>query len=344
MLPHPLFSDSGISRRSFLHTSAALFALPFLQRSSCAAESPASSPFEFDPSWPALTSEVYPERCQIAGVALSQNGQVLALNRGENSWNPKGGFNGFKRELIHKPTVLVIDPVTGLIVDSWGKDTFIMPHQISVDARGNVWIVDCAQNKVFKFNPSGQPLLTIGGSKIGFDMPTDVAFLQDGRFVISDGYVNTRLVLFDPAGKQMAQWGSRGSGPRQFKTPHSVAIDSSDHIYVADRENHRIQVLDSKGEVLAIWSNVERPLTIRFQGSSLYVLSNLDAPKGIVRQLNLNGEIVASCPTRPPDSADDFEWPHGLAVSADESTLYVGYTLLARRVQRFRRTVSTGKI
>ncbi len=335
----PSFSPApAFSRRRFLRASAALLALPFAKRATSAleAETP-PEPFEFDKSWPAFAPEIYPERCQIAGVAVAQNGEILALNRGENSWNPKGGFKGFKRELIRKPAVLVIDPVHGGIVGSWGRDLFFMPHQISVDPSGNIWIVDCGQNKVFKFDPSGQLLLTLGGARAAFDMPTDVAFLSDGRLVISDGYVNTRLVLCDPNGKPLTEWGTRGDGPRQFKTPHSVAVDPEDRIYVADRENHRIQVLNTRGEVLAIWTNVERPLTVRFQGNSLYVLSNLDAPKGIVRQLNTRGEIVAVCPTRPLDSEEDFEWPHGLAVSADQSTLYVGYTLLARRVQRFRR-------
>lgn len=319
-------------RRAFLRGAIlAAGALPFAR---VRAESASEASYALDASWPALTPDVYPERCQVAGVALAKDGSVLALNRGENSWMPSAGL---KRQLVKKPAVLVIDPESGKLVRSWGGGLFMMPHQISVDAAGNVWIVDCGADKVFKFDANGAPLLELGGASIGFKMPTDVAVLSDGSFVVSDGYVNTRVVKFDAAGKRLAAWGAKGDGPLQFHTPHSVTIDDEDRIYVADRENHRVQVLSARGELLAIWTNVERPLTVRFRAGSIFVLSNLDADKGIVRRMNKSGEILESFHTKPAGSADDFEWPHGLAVSEDASSIYVGFTLTARRVQRFRR-------
>ena len=78
-------------------------------------------------------------------------------------------------------------------------------------------------------------------------MPTDVAFLSDGSFVVSDGYGNSRVVKFSADGRHVASWGRPGTGPVEFHTPHSVAVDDDDRIYVADRENDRVQVLDADG-------------------------------------------------------------------------------------------------
>ena len=286
-----------------------------------------------DAGWPDLSKELYPEPCQISGVAVAKDGSVLALNRGENPWMPKVGF---KKEPIQKPAVLVIDPKSGKLLGSWGSGMFVLPHQISVDALGNIWIVDCGSNTVFKFDSKGAKLMELGGAEIGFKMPTDVAALSDGSFAVSDGYTNTRVVKFDRTGKQVAEWGTKGQGPLQFQTPHSVTCDGEDILYVADRENHRVQVLNAKGKLQAIWTNVERPLTIRYRAGCLYVLSNLDAAKGIVRKMTRNGKIVESFHTLPPGSADDFEWPHGLAVSSDGKDIYVGFTLTGRRIRRYR--------
>jgi len=116
-----------------------------------------------------------------------------------------------------------------------------------------------------------------------------------------------------------------------------VAIDDQDRIYVADRENNRIQVLNQQGEYLAEWTNVDRLITVRYAAGGLFVLSNLEADKGIVRRLSLDGQVIESFQTKPSGATDDFEWPHGLAVSNDGDDVYVGFTLTGRRVQRYRR-------
>lgn len=290
-----------------------------------------------DANWPALDPKTYPERCQISGVALGKDGNLLVLNRGENPWMPA---TGYKQHPIKKPTVLVVDAATGKLTGSWGTGIFVMPHQISVDATGNIWIVDCGSNKIVQFDATGKKLLEIGGASVGFRKPTDVAFLSDGTFVVSDGYTNSRVVKFSAKGKITVAWGTKGTGSLQFQTPHSVAVDDTDLIYVADRENNRIQVLNAQGKVHAIWKNVERPLTVRFQAGHLFVLSNLDAEQGIVRKLNKQGEVISAFHTKPAGTKEDFEWPHGLAVNADGSEVYVGFTLTGRRVQRYKQVMS----
>ena len=319
-----------VSRRDFFHRATVALgclALPELR----GAESVESH--RIDGKWPDLVPETWPVNCQFSGVAVAKNGHLLAFNRGENPWTAKG----YRPDLIGKPAVLVIDPVTGKLVKSWGTGLFNLPHQIGVDRAGNVWIVDAGQHKVFKFNADGELLMELGGKEIGFNMPTDAAVLSDGSFVVTDGYRNSRVVKFDAKGKQIAEWGKRGTESLQFHTPHSVASDENDLLYVADRENLRVQVLNARGEVQAIWTNVERPLTVRYVEGFIYVLSNLEGPKGMVRQLNKKGDIVASFHTKPVEANDQFDRAHGMAVATAGNEVYVGFVTSGKRLQCYRR-------
>jgi DNA-binding beta-propeller fold protein YncE len=291
-----------------------------------------------DLAWPAAGPVKPAERGQISGVALCDDGDVFVLGRGENHWMPQ---TGFKRRKIMQDAVRVFGPGAGAPAGSWGRGVFIMPHQIVVDSAGHVWVVDAALHQVMKFSPDGKRLLVVGGPQVRFNMPTDIAFLSDGTFVVSDGYVNSRLVKFDADGRPVAAWGTKGSEPLQFETPHSVAVDDQDRIYVADRENRRIQVVSPRGEFLAAWTNVDRPITVRFAAGSLFVLSNLEADQGVVRQLDREGRVLGSFHTKPAGATDDFEWPHGLAISRDGNDVYVGFTLTGRRVHRYRRVAAT---
>ena len=290
-----------------------------------------------DANWPTPDAAKRSGRQQISGVALDNAGRVFVLGRGDNHWMPQ---TGFQRRKIKHPAVEVFGSGDGKAEDSWGRGVFMMPHQIVVDTSGNVWVVDAGLHQVMKFDASGKRLLVVGGHKVRFNMPTDIAFLSDGAFVVSDGYVNSRIVKFGPDGQAVAAWGTKGTQPLQFQTPHSVAVDDQDRIYVADRENNRIQVLNSDGEHLASWVNVDRPITVRYAAGTLFVLSNLEAEKGIVRKVALDGTVIESFHTKPPTATDDFEWPHGLTVGPDGNDIYVGFTLTGRRVQRYRRTAA----
>ena len=83
-----------------------------------------------------------------------------------------------------------------------------------------------------------------------FNQPTDVAWDSKGNSYFSDGYVNSRVGKANARGEWVASWGSLGSGPGQFDTPHGIAVSPKDEIYVADRGNRRIQVFDPDGKFL----------------------------------------------------------------------------------------------
>jgi outer membrane protein assembly factor BamB len=87
-----------------------------------------------------------------------------------------------------------------------------------------------------------------------FRQPTDVAFDSDGNIYISDGYINARVAKYDKNGDWVKSWGSHGTGPGQFNTPHAIVVDRNNHIYVGDRGNRRIQVFDADGKFLRMFT------------------------------------------------------------------------------------------
>jgi DNA-binding beta-propeller fold protein YncE len=297
-------------------------------------EQPLPESHTLDEAWPTPAQIPYADRVQYTGVAVAKDGSILALNHGENHSDPALGY---LRKLIQKPAVLVLDPKTGKVLRSWGSNMFMLPHHISVDLAGNIWIVDGALKNVFKFDANGSKLLEIKGKECDLQMPSDVAVLKDGSFIVADGSLTRRGVLFDVNGVPQGDWGRRGEEPAQFHTPHALAVDESDTVYVADRENHWIQVLNAAGEWKATWSKVGRPACVRFHSGSVWVLCNFDANKGIVRRFSPAGELLEAFHTRPAKTQGDYEWPHGLAVTDGGNTVYVGFILTSRQILRYRR-------
>jgi DNA-binding beta-propeller fold protein YncE len=164
--------------------------------------------------------------------------------------------------VIHRPTAADADPVVvldpqGRMLRSWGRGMYRIPHGIRLDPSGNVWTVDANLSKVFKFTAQGEKLLEIdvGGipdPNANFCGATDVAFSRtgNGHVFVSDGYCNGRVLEYDANGRKVTEWGSRGDGPGQFNNAHGIAVGPDGNIYVADRENGRLQWFDPQGRFL----------------------------------------------------------------------------------------------
>ena len=136
-----------------------------------------------------------------------------------------------------------------------------MPHGLNVDKDDNIWLTDVALQQVFKLSPDGSVLMTLGergvkgNDSLHFNMPTDVAVASDGSFYVSDGYGNSRVVKLSADGHFLFEWGTKGSQPGQLQTPHGIDIDANGNVFVADRENNRIQKFDANGKFIAEWKN-----------------------------------------------------------------------------------------
>jgi DNA-binding beta-propeller fold protein YncE len=153
---------------------------------------------------------------------------------------------------------------------------FTTPHAIRIDPQGNVWTTDAASSMVYKFSPEGRTLLQIevGGQPTpcgNFCSTTDVAFAPDGNILIADGYRNARIIEYSADGARLREWGSAGTGPGQFRLPHSVQVDETGTIYVADRENGRIQRFDRTGTFLSEWRHYGKTFGMTIAGDAIWL-------------------------------------------------------------------------
>ena len=178
---------------------------------------------------------------------------------------------------------------TGTFIKEIGKGYygFEFAHSVRVDKDDNIWTVDEGTNLVTKFSPQGKVLMVIGrredpvamlgnmpgggafhgrNQKYRFGRQTDVAFDQQGNIFVSDGYNDARVVKYDKNGRFVKAVGTRGNGNLQFNTPHSIATDFQGNVYVGDRGNARVQVLDNDLNWKANYPNVGNPWGVCVSG------------------------------------------------------------------------------
>jgi peptidylamidoglycolate lyase len=279
----------------------------------------------------------------VAGVGVNSHGNVLVFHRAGRTWPAS---DQLELTAIVRPTIDVFDGHSGVLLTRWGSNLFAMPHGLTIDDHDNIWLTDVALQQVYKFSPDGHLLLTLGergipGNDAGhFNRPTAVAVAQDGSFYVSDGYRNTRVMKFSADGKFLFQWGAKGSGPGEFDLPHWVALDAVGNVYVADRQNQRIQVFDPSGRYLTQWLGKElgRPYAIAIDHRGrIYVADGGDQPDSppdrsawvLVRP---DGTVLARV-GRFGNYDGQFQLAHSIAVDA-EGSVYVG-DITGARVQKF---------
>lgn len=204
----------------------------------------------------------------VSWVAIDKNGTIYELQRGDQA-----------------DPVLVLDG-TGRVLRSWGKGDFHIPHSIRLDPQGNVWTVDAGSSTVIEYSPLGTKLRTIevgerpeNGSV--FNGATDIAFGPNGRIFVTDGYGNARVLEYAADGRRVRQWGKPGNGAREFHLPHAIRIDEHGTIYVADRENGRIEKFDLGGRFLGEIGLPGRVYSMRVARDAVWAtVGPLDQPPG----------------------------------------------------------------
>jgi streptogramin lyase len=195
-----------------------------------------------------------------------------------------------------------------------GSYGFAFAHAVRVDKYDNVWAVDEGTNVIQKFDPNGKLLMVLGkrpdpldqlaltpgaGQYAGTNRPytfhrqTDVGFDPQDNIFVSDGYNDSRVVKYDKNGRFIKSVGTRGNGPLQFSTPHAIAVDAKGIVYVADRGNSRIVVLDNDLNQKAVYDTVGAPWAVCIsQGPHQYLYSSNSFPTGNnFDQAPMTGEI-----------------------------------------------------
>ncbi|MBI4638366.1 MAG: hypothetical protein HY727_18670 [Candidatus Rokubacteria bacterium] len=269
---------------------------------------------------------------EATSVAVDARDNVYVFNRGAHP-------------------VIVFDR-EGDFLRAWGEGQFRRPHGITLGPDGTLWLTDDLHHTVRQFTAEGQLLLTIGdpdtpatlqGGK-PFNRPTHVALCpRTGDIYISDGYGNSRVHKYDPRGRHLRSWGEPGTDPGCFNLPHNIATDADGLVYVADRENHRVQIFDGQGRYLAQWNNLHRPCGLhsdRRNGGLFYVGelgTDLAVNKAVpnlgdrVSILSPKGELVARVGDRfGGEAPGQFVAPHGVSTDS-RGDLYVAEVSWTRK-------------
>ncbi len=268
---------------------------------------------------------------EVAAVATDSSDRVFVFNRGEHP-------------------VMVFDR-EGLFLYCWGEGVFARAHGMTIGPDDSVFCTDDLDHTVRKFSPEGQLLLTLGTSgrpsDTGatsmdfrsirhsgppFHYPTNVALSPDGEIYVADGYGNACIHKFSAEGRLLFSWGMPGESQGQFRIPHGIAVDRHGEVFVADRENSRIQIFSPSGEFLREWSEIARPCQVAFDAEGNLFVAELgyragmwpgtsppspNATGGRVSVFDPGGSLLARWGGgEEPTSPGDFFAPHDISIDS----------------------------
>ncbi len=273
----------------------------------------------------------------VAAVGVDRHDNVYAFSRGAHP--------------------MIVFDRNGNFLRSWGEGVFNRPHGVHMAPDGTVFLTDDGDHTVRQCTLEGKVLLTLGiagkpapyMSGEPFHRCTHTALSPQGDIYVSDGYGNSRVHKYSPDGKLLMSWGEPGTDPGQFNIAHNVCCDPDGWVYVADRENHRVQVFDGNGKYEAQWNNMHRP-------SGLYMETGTRTPRFFIGEIGPDMAVNIDLPNCGPRvsiytnkgellarlghahaglSSGQFISPHGLAVDS-RGDIYVGevsFTNWGRRVR-----------
>ena len=259
----------------------------------------------------------------VSGVAINSAGHIFILHRG--------------------PSPLIEFDADGNFIRVLGDSLFDRPHGLRVDSDDNIWTTDVAGHVIYKFNPIGRIEMVLGvrcrpgewhdfGHLRLFDEPNDLAIAANGDLFVLQGHGkgSSQLLKFDCDGNFVAALSRQGTAPGEFDLPHSIVIDETGLLHIADRNNARIQVLDAEGRYIRESKHPGTPcgLCLGCDGS-LYLAHG---HTGLVKRLDLEGNVLGECGGQGKVPGRYGE-AHYIAVSA-RGEVYVTDTL-NWRVQKY---------
>ena len=261
---------------------------------------------------------------EAAAVGVDSKDNVYVFNRGEHP-------------------VIIFDR-QGNFLSSWGEGVFPRAHGVTMGPDDTIFLTDDGDHTMRHCTLDGKVLMTLGisgkpapfMSGDPFNRCTHLAIDPfNGDFFISDGYGNARVHKYSPDGKLLLSWGESGTGPGQFNIAHNIATDKDGWVYVADRENQRMQVFDRNGKFETQWINMAKPCGLFIdQSSELVYVGELGVAIGPNSQayglgprvsiMDTKGNTLARLGDGPEGiNPGQFTAPHGVCVDS-HGDIYVG--------------------
>jgi len=261
---------------------------------------------------------------EIGAVGTDRQDNVYVFNRGEHP--------------------MIVFDRDGNFLKSWGEGVFPRAHGLHMAPDDTVWLTDDGDHTVRQCTLDGKILLEIGipgkpapyMSNEPFHRCTHTALSPQGDIYVADGYGNAAVHKFNPKGKLLKSWGAPGTDPGEFNIVHNIVCDDDGWVYVADRENHRIQVFDGDGRYETQWNNLHRPCALFMPkgcqhclvgelGPGMPVNRNMPNIGPRISVLDRTGKRIARLGNQAGFGMDPdrFMAPHGLAMDS-HGDLYFG--------------------
>jgi len=261
---------------------------------------------------------------EVGAVGCDKNDNVYVFNRGEHP-------------------MMVFDRA-GNFLRSWGEGQYPRAHGVHMGPDDSIYLTDDGGHFVRKCRlEDGKVLLELGVpgkpapymSGEPFHRCTHTALSPQGDIYVSDGYGNSRVHKYSPDGKLLMSWGESGSMPGEFNIVHNICTDADGWVYVADRENHRVQVFDGNGKYETQWNNLHRPCGLYMEGGAdgcCYIgelgphqpvnakFPNLGPRLSVMSR---DGKLLSRVDEKSGLPAGQFSAPHGLAVDR-HGDVYIG--------------------
>ena len=272
----------------------------------------------------------------ISGLAIDQNDHIYVFNRGAKPvmvFNADGKLiaSGGDQDLNGKK----LDP-------NW-------QHSGTVDWDGNVYMIERDAHRIVKLSPKmDKVLMQLGTTNVKgndathFDLPSGIAVLHNGNIIVTDGYGNNRVVMFDKSGKFIKQVAKGAGGPTdkgkgigEWDLPHKLAVDAQENLYIIDREGHRVQVFDKNLNYLREinvpgWNPWDIGISRKGDDGFAYIA---DHALERVHKLSLkDGKLVATW-GKQGWGPGEFDWVHGIVVDS-KGAVYAADTY-GQRIQKF---------
>ncbi len=359
-----------------------LFALMALASATSYAQQPVPEiPFDSVPNFLKLPADM--NFGEVSGIAVNSKGEIAVYTRSNSAGGPAYGATASQLLLFDKTGKFLREVGKGLYAWSYA-------HAVRFDKDDNLWAIDKGSDMIVRINPEGHVTMVFGRKKEASDnaepwervnpprppvpgqfrQPTDVAFDTEGNIYISDGYINSRVAKFTKDGDWVASLGEPGGGKLgNLNTPHTIANDAKGNVYVGDRGNRRIQVIDPKTNQFVREIKIDAPVPADAQpwmgakpdvarllaadappgaatmapgapwaicvtppnASGTQYLYSSDAFPGRVYKLSLDGKVLGML-GKSGHQAKQFGWIHEIACPS-ENEIYVA-ELLNWRVQK----------